>query len=134
MSEFEQLPPLPIVDNRTPEQLAADGDHRWPDGSLYVPPGQKGPLYAILRRQDRVAACATTLDGKVVIVEYYWHTLRAYDFYLWYEQKGQNEEYTPDDIHQSFIWDEDEMALSLQARYALDVNAPVWEQCSCTTA
>lgn len=32
-------PPLPkVTDGRTPEQLLADGDHRWPDGRIYLPP------------------------------------------------------------------------------------------------
>ncbi len=30
--------PLDTIDDRTPEQLRADGDDRWPDGTPYVPP------------------------------------------------------------------------------------------------
>jgi hypothetical protein len=29
---------LDVVDDRTPGQLAADGDDYWPDGRLYTPP------------------------------------------------------------------------------------------------
>lgn len=32
-------PPLPrVTDGRAPEQLIADGDHRWPNGRIYLPP------------------------------------------------------------------------------------------------
>jgi hypothetical protein len=34
--------PRNLVDNRTPEQLVRVSDHRWPDGTLYVPPHLKG--------------------------------------------------------------------------------------------
>jgi hypothetical protein len=34
--------PLNLVDCRTPEQLLRDGDHRWPHGTLYVPPHLQG--------------------------------------------------------------------------------------------
>lgn len=40
--------PLDITDTRTPEQLLAAGDHRWPDGRLYLPPhlaGRERRLY-----------------------------------------------------------------------------------------
>ncbi len=36
---MSELQPLDIVDNRTPEQVRADGDERWPDGTPYIKDG-----------------------------------------------------------------------------------------------
>ena len=33
---MNELQPLDIVDDRTSEQVRADGDERWPDGSPYI--------------------------------------------------------------------------------------------------
>jgi hypothetical protein len=33
-----KLKPIDMVDGRTPEELKADGDDKWPDGTPYVPP------------------------------------------------------------------------------------------------
>lgn len=37
----QPLQPLNIIDDRTPEQLRADGDDRWPDGTPYTTGGVK---------------------------------------------------------------------------------------------
>jgi hypothetical protein len=42
-AEGHDLRPLPIVDGRTAEQLAEDGDDRWPDGRPYIPPTPPTP-------------------------------------------------------------------------------------------
>jgi hypothetical protein len=90
------------------------------------PPGQKGTLEAVLQAQDRATARAITTDGRVITIEYYQHPYnRANDFHLWYEEK---EAPTPDDIHLSFLADQDEMAGTFMERYSLDVGAPVWER------
>jgi hypothetical protein len=36
--EQGKLAPLDIIDGRSREQLEADGDNRWRDGSIYTPP------------------------------------------------------------------------------------------------
>lgn len=44
-----------MKDDRTPEQLKADGDHRWPDGTRYTPPHLAGgERERFVRRRDEL--------------------------------------------------------------------------------
>jgi hypothetical protein len=69
----EKLPKLRVTEDRTPEQLVADGDHRWPPGfypedghdarRVYLPPQLKGAmrrqfLRRLLRLEPEPAADA----------------------------------------------------------------------------
>lgn len=49
------MTPLQMIDDRTPEQLRADGCERWPDGSRYTPPHLQGEERVLfLRRQEEL--------------------------------------------------------------------------------
>lgn len=67
---MSELKPLPITDNRTPEQVRADGDERWPDGSPYIKDGvccvcgknvvqeaEKYPVHMCLVRMSEPGRC-----------------------------------------------------------------------------
>lgn len=71
---MSELQPLNIVDDRTPEQVRADGDERLPDGSPYILRGvccvcgknvaqeaEKYPVHVCLVKLYKVQACGVHL-------------------------------------------------------------------------
>jgi hypothetical protein len=79
-----ELRPLPIIEDRTHAQLKADGDNRWPDGSVYTPPPMSTQIKTILAETQHLMHDTTALHKQVedlqnLVIGYYATTARGAD-------------------------------------------------------